>query len=462
MNLYNISPIWLQNFLCTLYGMRESQKRFNSDFSRHYANFLASDNFSEQRIAQYKSRELARILAHCKTNKYYSQYLIDYSQEAIAADPFGALAKLPVLTKENVIAFGAELHQQSDEKDYLIRTSGTTGKAVTLFKTKDSIAAQWAIWFRHRSRFGVKLNDLSVNFTGKLVAPANQTKPPCWRHNAYNNQYLIGMQHLNSNTISDIVAFLNSVQPVFYSGYPSIISEVSRLALDQKLELMPANRPRVIFTGAENILDFQKESIEQWTGTQLTDQYGLTEGNCNFSSCEKGRYHEDFEFSHLEIIDSEELPDGKIKGRLLGTAYFNETFPLLRYDTGDIAVAMPRTYRCPCGRESWVIDHVQGRIDDYVETPDGKRIMRFDYLFKDTHQIAEAQVVQYKKGEVIFRLKLRADSTGDNRLLEKLLRDRCAEWISHDLAVDFEYVDEIEKSSSGKFRAIVNKVGRAV
>src|SRR5690606_28956870 len=116
-------------------------------------------------------------------------------------------------------------------------TSGTTGKALTIWKDRESFAMQWAVWFRHRYRFGVNLKDLSVNFTGKPVVPISQKKPPFWRHNLAQNQILISMQHINQENIHAIVCYLNSIKPIFYSGYPSIISEVSRLATNSGLAL---------------------------------------------------------------------------------------------------------------------------------------------------------------------------------------------------------------------------------
>ena len=51
---------------------------------------------------------------------------------------------------------------------------------------------------------------------------------------------------------------------------------------------------------------------------------------------------------------------------------------------------------CTCKRSSFNFKFIDGRIEDYVLTPEGSKIMRFDYLFKNQTNIKECQVVQNK------------------------------------------------------------------
>ncbi len=455
--IYKLSPIFLQNIFCTIYGYIEAKKRFRASFKMSFSELTRTEWLDEKSIEYYKKEKLANLIVLSKRIPYYSR-CIDGNSLRIINDPYGALLSIPILIKENITGNFYFFYNKNARHRYHIKTSGTTGKALSMMRTYDDTSMQWAVWFRHRHRFGVRYKDLSVNFTGKLVVPSNQIKPPFWRYNKAQNQYLINMQHINNKNIGSIVGFLNSISPEFYSGYPSIISEVSRLANNNGLALKNNSKPKVIFCGAENTLDYQNDEISRFTGAIITDQYGLTEGNCNLSKCLHGYYHEDFEFCHVELVDEELLPDGKKKGRLIGTGFFNEAFPLLRYDTGDVAVQMPDDFKCPCGRHSKVFHSIEGRVDDYVLTVDGRKIMRFDYLFKDTSTIEEAQVVQNELNKIIMCIKLRSDENIDT--LEKTLRQRVKDIICSQLLVEFSYVDTIEKSSTGKFKAVVNNIER--
>ncbi|HZJ97856.1 MAG TPA: hypothetical protein VFD12_08495 [Oligella sp.] len=451
--LYQNLPVFFQNLLCSVYGFKESKSRYSKEFYAFLDEYKITDFNNKQSIHQAKTKKLKSILLSAKKSGLYS-HLNQTSISKIQDDPWHIFSKLPILTKNDVRSFHE--HIPSGRSLTSVITSGTTGKSLSFVKDAESIAAQWAIWFRHRHRFGTEFGDSSVNFTGKPVVPPRQSKPPYWRYNAAQKQYLISMQHINIENIDSIVGFLNTISPNFYSGYPSIIAEVARLAQLKGLSLDKVSTPSIIYTGAEKLLDYQQESIESWTGSTVTDQYGLSEGCCNFSKCEHGHYHEDFEFSHIEIADGETLEDGSVKGRLIGTGFFNHAMPFIRYDTGDIAVMAPEDFRCSCGRESRVIFSVDGRADDYVLTPDGRRVMRFDYLFKDTIEALEAQVVQEQPDSIIIKAVLSGQGTTET--FEHKVRQHFDEFIATPMDLIFEYVDEIERTGTGKFKAVINRL----
>jgi phenylacetate-CoA ligase len=98
---------------------------------------------------------------------------------------------------------------------------------------------------------------------------------------------------------------------------------------------------------------------------------------------------------------------------------------------------------------------IEGREDDYVITPEGTRIMRFDYVFKDALNVKEVQIVQEQLGEITVRLVRRPGySTSDEADIGREIQ----RWISPRLAVRFEYVSEIERERNGKFRAVLSRV----
>jgi phenylacetate-CoA ligase len=267
------------------------------------------------------------------------------------------------------------------------------------------------------------------------------------------HQALITMHHLAPSKIASIVEFLNSNRFEFYSGYPSIIHMLALNAREAGLTLHTP--PRVVVTGAENILDFQRRDIQEFTGAILTDQYGCSEGCANASHCPEFVYHEDFEFGIIEGVDLQ--PGGPAKS-ILCTGFAGDAFPFIRYEVGDTGVWQENGSPCRCGRHSKVLLRIEGRVDDYVITPEGLRIMRFDYVFKEALNVKEVQIVQQQLGEITVRLVRRASySTKDeNEIVREVQR-----WISPGLAVRFEYVQEIERESNGKFRAVLSRLKSA-
>jgi phenylacetate-CoA ligase len=149
-----------------------------------------------------------------------------------------------------------------------------------------------------------------------------------------------------------------------------------------------------------------------------------------------------------------ELRTGSPVKSVVCTGFSNDAFPLIRYEVGDNGTWEERK-PCPCGRQSRVLLSIEGRKDDYVVTPEGTHIMRFDYVFKDALNVREAQVVQERPGEIKLKLVRRDAYSSEDETVIKREIQRC---ISPTLQVSFEYVSEIERESGGKFRAVVSSL----
>ncbi len=450
--VYGKLPVPFQDFLCSYYGRREAKIRFSDAFQRHYDDLLIMENWSASKAAQYQDQQVQRLIQHAYDSVPYYQDLMKGLKLAPAdIRSREDLSKLPILSKEDVRANTERLVSNKASRRKLIRrhTSGTTGKSLHFFSTPESIAFQWAVWWRHRKRFGIERGVWHVNFTGKLVVPAAQNAPPYWRWNRPMKQLLINMQHITPKKVDAIVAFFNERGFELFTGYPSIIHAFVMAAEEagSKLE----SPPRVICTGAENILDFQRRDIVKYTHAILTDQYGLSEGCGNASQCPEFVYHEDFEFGIIECVDPVRVDKNHVRGRIVCTGFSNWAFPFVRYDTGDVGIWTQNGFLCPCGRQSAVLSAIEGRADDYVVTPEGNRIMRFDYIFKEAINVKECQVVQEKLGEIILRIVVRPGyASRDEEAIKKEIR----RWISPRLNVSLDYVDEIERDRSGKFKAV--------
>ena len=454
--VYERLPVRLQNLVCSAYGRREVRERFGKEFRQRLDALSESEWWGASDIAAYQDERLRELVRHAyETVPYYRDRMRDLRLTPNDIRSRGDLEKLPILTKEDVRAnYERMVSTSAPKRDVVLRhTSGTTGKSLHFYYTRSATAYQWAVWWRHRRRFGVEWGAPHANFTGKRVVPIHQEKPPYWRWNAPMHQALLNMQHLTPAKIADVVAFLDANIFVYYSGYPSVIHAMVASALEMGLRL--AQPPRFVFTGAENVLEYQRRDIVALTGATLSDQYGFSEGCGNASQCPALVYHEDFEFGIVESVEPRSAGDGRTRGRIVCTGFASPDTPLIRYDVGDVGIWEDAGRKCSCGRESTMLTAVEGRRDDYVVTPEGGRIMRFDYLFKDMHHVREAQIVQREAGAIVLRIVRRnAYSQRD----ELVLRNEIRRWISPTLGVSFEYVNEIPRASGEKFRAVVSEL----
>jgi phenylacetate-CoA ligase len=451
--MYYRLPVFGQHLACSAYGWRERRNRYGPAFHRSLDFLKQSEWWSAGRIRAYQDEQIRRLLEYAGAHvPYYRNLLRTHGLDPRAFRDRDSLKNWPVLTKEQLRSHAGELVSRAARPERLLKanSSGTTGKAVHFMVSRQGLSRQWAVWWRLRHRFGIHPGAWHVNFTGRPVIPPTQTQPPFWRWNLPMKQMLVNMQQLNRSRVADVIAAIDRHPVEFFVGYPSYLHSFVLAAREAGTTLR--HPPRVIFTGAEGMLAGQRRDIADFTGAILTDHYGFSEACGNASRCEKGFYHEDFEFGFLECGDPEP-PDaaGRVRGKILATGFGSPEFPFIRYEVGDIGVWEPEHHRCPCGRQSRVLAAIEGRVEDYVLTPEGNRIMRFDYIFKDTLNVAEAQVLQEEPGAIVVRVIPRPGySTAD----EEFMRAEISRWISPTLKTAFVQVKEIDREANGKFRAV--------
>ncbi|HLV88244.1 MAG TPA: hypothetical protein VKV39_14760 [Candidatus Sulfotelmatobacter sp.] len=454
--IYPHLPVFLQNAACWNYGRKEARIRFGRNFESHLDSLLTTDNAKVSEIKNYQDEQVRRLIAHAyESVPYYHELMRGLRLTPGDIKTVPDLHKLPVLTKEAVRRNFDRLISRKAKLSQLIarHTSGTSAKALHFYSGKDALSFQWAVWWRHRIRWGVKFGSWHANFTGKLVVPPNQATPPYWRWNRPMRQALLNMQQMTPTKIQDIVDFLNRHEFSFYFGYPSIIHMLAVNAREAGLRL--TSRPRMVFTGAEPVTQWQRSEIEDLTGAALTDHWGLSEGCGNASKCAHGLYHEDFEFGVIECLEATTCGPDRVRGKIVCTGFSNPDFPFIRYETGDMGTWNAAESQCSCGNQSRTLAGVEGRSEDYVITPEGARIMRFDYVFKDTVNVKEAQVVQDQLGSIRIRIVKRPQYSSVD---ERFISSEVKRWISPRLETTFEYVPEIERESSGKFKAVKSEL----
>jgi phenylacetate-CoA ligase len=246
-----------------------------------------------------------------------------------------------------------------------------------------------------------------------------------------------------------LVRYLQKRKVKYYSGYPSALYLLATYLLDNAITLN--HPPESVVTGAETVLPHQRRVIEQATGARLTDQYGASEHCGNISECQLHSYHVDMEFGAIEFLSDPNLPPDV--RRIVCTGFHNPVMPLIRYDIGDLATVTDQP--CDCGLRLPRVLKIDGRIESYVITPDGRQLGRLDFLFKGSHRIREAQLIQRSIDRLLVKV---VTGNGYDQTDEQELLGQIRHYLGDVIEVDIEYIDEIPREANGKFRQIVSEI----
>jgi len=453
--LYGRLPVLLQNAACTLAGWQRSRSRFNRYFHRTLSAWQANLSGSVEPLHALQLERLSHILRIARERVPYYQ---EQSLEPLPADASlpEVLAALPVLPKEVVRERPEAFRAEGFRERSLLRgkTSGTTSSAIPLWYTPESMVEEWVTVWRQRCSVGVGLRDPHWTFAGNPVVPFQQEHPPFWRHNLANAQVLFSVYHLAPRFLAHYVEAMQRLRARYVVGYPSALHLLARALLDAGRPLAPG-RLLAVFSASESVLAYQREAIEAAFGAPLFDRYGSAEFATSMTACAFGNLHVDMEFGIVEVEVEEADEEGEWeRGPLLVTGLSNEAMPFIRYRIGDVGTRLRKP--CPCGRPGDVFRDVDGRIEDYVQTPDGRWIGRLDHVFKGLRDVAEAQVLQREAGRIEVTV-VPGRSWGPAS--PEAVRKAFAQRLGPDMGVEIRLAQRIEREKNGKFRAVRSLVG---
>jgi phenylacetate-CoA ligase len=169
--------------------------------------------------------------------------------------------------------------------------------------------------------------------------------------------------------------------------------------------------------------------------------------------------HTSMENLIVEVVVRE--PDGTTRparpgesGEVAITDLHNLACPMIRYLTGDVAVAGDS--RCACGRNLTKIGPIEGRVTHTLHDGDGNAVggLVFNVLIGVLDHVAKSfQVVQKLDGSVVMRVV----PNGGDRLPDResrAVQEFAAKYL-RGTRFTIEYVDKIPLTPAGKRNVVV-------
>jgi phenylacetate-CoA ligase len=263
---------------------------------------------------------------------------------------------------------------------------------------------------------------------------------------------------MNEATMSQYLDILESRGCAQIFAYPSAIYLLCLLAQKQRRDLRRLGI-RVVFVTSEVLLPYQRALIAETLNCPVANGYGGRESGYLAHECPQGGMHIMADAIILEVVDSQgrPAPIGE-PGEIVVTDLYSEEAPFMRYATGDIGVLSDR--RCPCGRALPLLERIEGRSNDSVLAPDGRVInsLALVYPLREVEGIEQFRICQKTLGTFHVQIIRNEHFRPEN---EDRIRNAWIQLLRSPLDVTFEYVSEISRQRSGKFRHVVSEVSPA-
>lgn len=197
-----------------------------------------------------------------------------------------------------------------------------------------------------------------------------------------------------------------------------------------------------------------RQVISEVLGCKLVDQYASSEGAPFVLECSTGSLHTHPLTGIFEVVDN--LKPAR-SGQMLVTSFTTYGTPLIRYRIGDSLTLSDPAKQCSCGSFFSLVERIEGRKNDYILSPaHGKvNLGNIGNSTKDTKGIVCFQLIQDRVDflEVKMVVNKEFDNTQELNFI-KVLRERVGDSIQFNI----NYVEDIPKEKSGKFRIVKNNL----
>ena len=367
------------------------------------------------------------------------------------------LEKVSILTKDKIKKNWNKFAPKGMENiDFINRTTGgTTGTPLEYRITKFEQILHWAIQYHSWKRCGYELGDRVLILGGSSLFPSKRNQYKKFIYKILRNFIYLSAFDMGDENMERYVAIINKNKPKIGYGYPSAWHLLAKYIKKNNFKI---HRTSAIFTTAEKLHFSMRKEIEDVFKCEVYDSYGLNDGGISAYECsEHSGLHINTERSILEVVDEDgnQLESGE--GRILATSLYNYAMPFIRYDTGDIGSILPKDEICRCGRKYRRLKEIVGRSVDILVTPEGKNVHGWFFLYifwKHCKGIKEYQVVQEKLDKIIVRI-IKEEDFDEMQLdmIREIVREKSKGW-----KLEFEFVEQIDRAESGKYKFIVNRL----
>lgn len=438
--IYYFSPVFIQNLLCSLKGYFIRKRRYSYEFME------CLDCYEKHKYDG--NAELRKFLVAIREVPYYQKVYRTVNFNPYAEDLYTEIQKLPVLSRAEVVAHKSEIINPFYKGNILISsTGGTTGAGLEFPLSVEAEHKQWAVCWRYRKELGIEWDTWHGWFGGKIIIPVRNRKAPYWRVNKPCRQVMFSSLHLSEETVAAFHKCICDKKLTWLHGYSCNLNLLAVLIL--KVGLPPIDTVTHVTTGSDNLLDSYRETIKKaFPNASVHTHYAMSECVANVSEDKDGKMHIDDDFSYMELLPFDEAQPHLRK--IIGTGFVNYAFPLVRYDTGDVAAV---DYD---DKGNMYITRIEGREAEYLKLPNGQRIgVTFIDNFETFKKIKAAQIYQPDINTLIIRVERNVDyDLGEERDIIKEVSDR----LSCPMNIKVEYVDKIQRTKSGKLRLIISDI----
>ena len=399
------------------------------------------------REAQFNSFMNIVKLAYDETLFYRQRYDEHGFHPSQLKDP-SDIQRIPKITKTMVKESGRDiLVSKYDPKKLSVgSTSGSTGSSLTIYSNRRVEQREWATTCFLWSAVGYRPGDGRVEFRGYFPGGEEYLKDD------YHRVLRINVSRITGSNIRTIWNLIHELGYEFMHGYPSSLSLVSKLVLENNM--VNQYEPKAILMASENVYEHQINTIKSaFPSAKLHAHYGQSE-----RTVVAGWTGDSQAYSFVPLYGYVELDNHT--NELIGTSFINDVMPLIRYELMDIASGIIESpsqpnYLFP------TIQSIDGRVGEIMYKPNGDMVSSalIAIAVRGTKFVTACKLIQHQYNEI--ELLVETFQTEDQVMDElQVVMQRLHTIFTESMRFMIHVVDHIPREPSGKLKTVEVLIGR--
>jgi len=385
---------------------------------------------------------------------YYQQLFEQLKFNPKTVNSLDILQQLP-LTGKPLIREQCEQLKADDAVGLAkFNTGGSSGEPLIFYignkRVSHDVAAKW----RATRWWGVDIGDPEAVIWGSPIELSGQDKIKLVRDKLLRT-HLIPAFEMSPVKIDGFIQQIKTLKPKMLFGYPSALAHIATHA-EKTGQVLSDLGIKVAFVTSERLYDHQRAKIEQIFACPVANGYGGRDAGFIAHQCPEGQMHITAEDIIVEIIDNngDVLPYDQA-GEIVVTHLATRDFPFIRYRTGDVGVLSNE--QCRCGRGLPLLKEIQGRTTDFIIAQDGTVLhgLALIYVLRDLEGVESFKITQHNIDETTVQI---VKNQQYNQKNDAKIQSEFKQRLGQDVQISVEYVSEIAKEKSGKFRYVISHV----
>lgn len=420
---------------------------YGENLTEAFNELCAIEACDADQICTYKQTKMQELVEFISINSDFYRNILPPSMRIPSDCDMDYLSSvLPVIDKKTIIAEYYNIICKTGRVSKR-STSGTTGTPLTFVKDRKALGYMDAMMYCAYGWHSIFPNSRQVRLWGRAIDFKGQIIQT-FKDVIFNRRRLSAFE-INDKNCAVFYYTLKKFKPKYFYCYPNAIYQFALSLERQGLDGHDLDIATALCTG-EVLFPHHREKIKQIFGCNVVNEYGSTENGVIGFECEYGRMHV-MPTIHLEIINK----DSEGFGDIVVTELNSKILPFIRYKIGDIGRLKDGS--CECHRPYQLLEVREGRIDDYIICPDGRKV--YDAILAYTLKKYVTQFKAFQDTSNCIKILIIPNQNFDGQS-ESKIRKVLQKYLGGDMLIDIIRVASIPCEASGKFKYFVSNINK--